>query len=134
MRGLAAALLVALFLAAPAAAQRAPSDYRQTDAVLAHYPALKEVPLQSPAFVAATPSLTSQDDLAAFVTGLAGNSRHLRLASLGHSQQGRDLPLLYFTQEGLDDPVAISRLDRPVIWLIGQQHGNEPAGGEAMLA
>ena len=134
MRGLAAALLLAFFLAAPAVAQRAPSDYRQTDAVLAHYPALKEVPLQSPAFAAATPSLTSQDDLAAFVTGLAGNSRHLRLASLGHSQQGRDLPLLYVTQEGLDDPVAIARLDRPVIWLIGQQHGNEPAGGEAMLA
>ncbi|HEY4890999.1 MAG TPA: M14 family zinc carboxypeptidase, partial [Reyranella sp.] len=134
MRGLAAALLLAFFLAAPALAQRAPSDYRQTDAVLAHYPALKEVPLQSPAFAAATPSLTSQDDLAAFVTGLAGKSRHLRLASLGHSQQGRDLPLLYVTQEGLDDPVAIARLDRPVIWLIGQQHGNEPAGGEAMLA
>ena len=134
MRRLAAALLVALFVAAPAVAQRAPSDYRQTDAVLAHYPALKEVPLQSPAFVAATPSLTSQDDLAAFVTGLARSSRHLRLASLGHSQQGRDLPLLYFTQEGLDDPAAIARLGRPVIWLIGQQHGNEPAGGEAMLA
>src|SRR5882757_10415267 len=134
VRALTAALLLALLLAAPAAAQRAPSDYRQTDAVLVHYPALKEVPLQSPAFVAATPSLTSQDDLAAFVTGLAANSRHLRLASLGHSQQGRDLPLLYFTQEGLDDPAAIGRLDRPVIWLIGQQHGNEPAGGEAMLA
>jgi hypothetical protein len=134
VRALTAALLLALFLAAPAVAQRAPSDYRQTDAVLAHYPALKEVPLQSPAFAAATPSLTSQDDLAAFVTGLAGKSRHLRLASLGHSQQGRDLPLLYVTQEGLDDPVAIARLDRPVIWLIGQQHGNEPAGGEAMLA
>src|SRR5882757_2159132 len=134
VRALTAALLLALLLAAPAAAQRAPSDYRQTDAVLVHYPALKEVPLQSPAFVAATPSLTSQDDLAAFVTGLAANSRHLRLASLGQSQQGRDLPLLYFTQEGLDDPAAISRRDRPVIWLIGQQHGNEPAGGEAMLA
>ena len=74
MRGLAAALLLAFFLAAPALAQRAPSDYRQTDAVLAHYPALKEVPLQSPAFAAATPSLTSQNDLPAFVTGLAGNS------------------------------------------------------------
>ena len=134
VRALTAALLLALLLAAPAAAQRAPSDYRQTDAVLVHYPDLREVPLQSPAFAAATPSLTSQDDLAAFVAGLAGNSRHVRLASLGHSQQGRDLPLLYFTQEGLDDPVAISRLDRPVIWLIGQQHGNEPAGGEAMLA
>jgi zinc carboxypeptidase len=134
MRALIAALLVALLLSAPAAAQRAPSDYRQTDAVLVHYPPLKEVPLQSPAFVAATPSLTSQDDLSAFLAGLAGTSRHLRLASLGRSQQGRDLPLLYLTQEGLDDPLAIARLERPVIWLIGQQHGNEPAGGEAMLA
>ena len=71
MRALAAALLLALVLAAPATAQRAPSDYRQTDAVLAHYPALKEVHLQSPAFVTATPSLTSQDDLATFLIGLA---------------------------------------------------------------
>jgi hypothetical protein len=134
MRALTAALLLALLLVAPAAAQRAPSDYRQTDAVLVHYPPLKEVPLQSPAFVAETPSLTSQDDLAAFVAGLAAKSRHVRLASLGRSQQGRDLPLLYFTQEGLDDPLAIARLGRPVIWLLGQQHGNEPAGGEAMLA
>ena len=60
--------------------------------------------------------------------------RRLRLSSLGRSQQGRDLPLIYLTREGLDDPLAIARLDRPVIWLIGQQHGNEPAGGEAMLA
>src|SRR5213079_66616 len=36
--------------------------------------------------------------------------------------------------EGLADPAAIRRLGRPVIWLIAQQHGNEPAGGEAMLA
>jgi hypothetical protein len=128
-------LSVSLLLAAGfAAAQRAPSDYRQTDAVLAHYPALAEISLQSPAFAGASPSLTDQDALMAFVSTLAAGSRHVRLASLGRSQQGRDLPLLYITQEGLDDPAAIARLGRPVIWLIGQQHGNEPAGGEAMLA
>ena len=96
--------------------------------------ALEQAVLDSPAFAAATPSLTSDEALVGFLTTLAGASRCLRLSSLGQSQQGRDLPLIYLTREGLDDPLAIARLDRPVIWLIGQQHGNEPAGGEAMLA
>jgi hypothetical protein len=134
MRTFTATLSIALLFAGVVAAQRAPSDYRETDAVLAHYPALPEVSLQSPAFGSATASLTSQDDLMAFVSKLASGSRHVRLARLGQSQQGRELPVLYITQEGLDDPAAIARLGRPVVWLIGQQHGNEPAGGEAMLA
>jgi hypothetical protein len=135
---LAAAFLLALFLAAPLSAQdaraRAPSDYRQTDAVLTHYPPLGHVKLASPAFSKPEPSLTSQDEMAGFLATLARESRHVRVKSLGRSMQGRDMPLLYVTQEGLDDPAAIGRLGRPVIWLIGQQHGNEPAGGEAMLA
>src|SRR5258707_7262018 len=134
-----AASLLALVLAAPLAAQpdtrpRAPSDYRQTDAVLTHYPALGHVRLASPAFDKPEPSLTSQDEMTTFLATLARDSRHVRLTSLGRSTQGRDIPLLYVTREGLDDPAAIGRLGRPVIWLIGQQHGNEPAGGEAMLA
>src|SRR5258707_8642229 len=134
-----AASLLALVLAAPLAAQpdtrpRAPSDYRQTDAVLTHYPALGHVRLASPAFDKPEPSLTSQDEMTTFLATLARDSRHVRLTSLGRSTQGRDIPLLYVTREGLDDPAAIARLGRPVIWLIGQQHGNEPAGGEAMLA
>ena len=96
--------------------------------------ALEQAVLDSPAFATATPSLTSHDVLVGFLTTLAGASRRLRLSSLGQSQQGRDLPLIYLTREGLDDPLAIARLGRPVIWLIAQQHGNEPAGGEAMLA
>ena len=96
--------------------------------------ALEQAVLDSPAFAAETPSLTSDEALVGFLTTLAGASRCLRLSSLGQSQQGRDLPLIYLTREGLDDPLAIARLGRPVIWLIGQQHGNEPAGGEAMLA
>jgi hypothetical protein len=133
------AAFLALVLAAPLSAQpdakpRAPSDYRQTDAVLTHYPALGHVQLASPAFGKPEPSLTSQDEMATFLATLARESRHVRLKSLGRSTLSRDIPLIYATKEGLDDPVAIGRLGRPVIWLIGQQHGNEPAGGEAMLA
>jgi hypothetical protein len=41
---------------------------------------------------------------------------------------------LVFTREGLSNPETVTALNRPIVWLIGVQHGNEPAGGEAMLA
>jgi hypothetical protein len=44
------------------------------------------------------------------------------------------MPYVLFTREGLSDLGRIRALDRPVVWLMGHQHGNEPAGGEAMLA
>lgn len=121
-------------LAQSAPASRAPSDYRQSDAVLAHYPAVSGVTLDSPAFRTPQPSLTDQDAMIAFLRGLAGQTDRARLGSLGQSPQGREIPVVYLTAEGLAEPAAIRRLGRPVVWMIGQQHGNEPAGGEAMLA
>src|SRR5437660_5545965 len=81
---------LALVLAAPLSAQpdtrpRAPSDYRQTDAVLTHYPALGHVKLASPAFARPEPSLTSQDEMATFLATLSSDSRHVRLERLGQS-------------------------------------------------
>lgn len=129
--------LALCFVTTVAAAQErpaAPSDYRQTAAVLSHYPAVPDMHLDSPAFRSAEPALTGQQAMVDFLAALAGGSRHARVASIGRSTQGRDIPLVYLTAEGLSDPAAIRGLGRPVIWLIGQQHGNEPAGGEAMLA
>jgi Zinc carboxypeptidase len=125
------AFLLALLLPALAAAQ--PLPYRQTAAVLSHYPDVAAMHLDSPAFRTPEPSLTSQEALLDFLGALARESGKAQLGSLGKSTQGRDIPVLYLTAEGLSDPAAIRRLGRPVIWLIGQQHGNEPAGGEAML-
>jgi hypothetical protein len=125
-------LLLALLLPALALAQ--PTQYRQTAAVLSHYPPIANMQLDSPAFHTPEPSLTSQDAMLAFLGALARESGRARLGSLGRSTEGRDIPVLYLSAEGLADPAAIRRLARPVIWLIAQQHGNEPAGGEAMLA
>jgi hypothetical protein len=95
--------------------------------------AFAHVPLISPGFVNGAPSFTTHEAMADFLAGLARESSHVRLSSLGRSQLGRDIPVLYFTREGLADPEAIAALGRPVIWLMAQQHGNEHAGGEAML-
>jgi len=128
-------LLPVLAAAQPAERPRTTPDYRQTAAVLAHYPAVPDIVLDSPGFRhPQQPTLTSQEAMLDFLSGLARESRRMVLGSVGRSAEGRDIPLLYFTAEGLADPAAIRRLGRPIIWLIGQQHGNEPAGGEAMLA
>lgn len=127
-----AAFLLVLLLPALAAAQT--TEYRQTAPVLSHYPPVADISLDSPAFRAPQPSLTSHDAMLAFLGGLARESGKAHLGSLGRSTEGRDIPVFYLTAEGLADPAALRRLGRPVIWLIGQQHGNEPAGGEAMLA
>jgi hypothetical protein len=81
--------------------------------------------MDSPAFRASKPSLTSHEAMLDFLASLALRSDRMQLGSVGRSTQGRDIPLLRF---------GSCRPDRPVIWLIAQQHGNEPAGGEAMLA
>ena len=128
------ALLLGLLLLLPCGADAQPTPHRQTAAVLAHYPDVPGMKLDSPAFRTPEPSLTSQETLRDFLAGLARESGKAKVASLGTSTQGRDIPVVYLTAEGLGDPVAIRALGRPVIWLIGQQHGNEPAGGEAMLA
>jgi len=129
--------LVLCLVASVAVAQDRPaalSDYRQTPAVLSHYPPVADMPLDSPAFRTAEPALTGQQAMVDFLAALARESPRARVASIGRSTEGRDIPVVYLTAEGLDDPIAIRKTGRPVIWLIGQQHGNEPAGGEAMLA
>src|SRR5579883_3368895 len=128
------AALLMPYLALAQLVLRVPEGYHQTAAVLAHYRPVAGVALASPAFRKSTPSLTDQDEMMAFIEGLARVSTRVQVGSLGTSTQGRNIPLLYLTAEGLADPAAIKHLGRPVVWLIGQQHGNEPAGGEAMLA
>src|SRR3954470_5810753 len=131
MRWLAFLLALVLF---PAAVDAQPRPYRQTAAVLSHYPDVAGMKLDSPAFHTAEPSLTRQEAMLDFLAALARESGQARLASIGRSTQDRDIPVDYFTAKGRSAPAAIRKLGRPVIWLIGQQHGNEPAGGEAMLA
>lgn len=128
--------LMALLGAAPALAQEEGkvADYKQSEAVLARYKPVP-IPLATPSLTRGTPGLTTQAELDAFVADLAAKAPgQVVLGSLGKSQQGRDLPYLIFSKEGAGNAAALRALGRPIVWFVGQQHGNEPAGGEAMLA
>jgi Zinc carboxypeptidase len=107
--------------------------YRQSPEVLARYPDV-DLRLDTPALAQGRTTLTTQSELESFLIKLVRPDRPIILQTLTTTQQGRSLPILYLTKDRLIDPAAIRASGRPVVWLIGQQHGNEPAGGEAMLA
>ena len=133
----AAALLVLGFCAAfPGAASaqcaRAP-EYTQSDAVKRRYPD-PPVEFGTPAFAPGRTGYTSHDELIDYVEALAARVDNMRVRTAGYSQEGRALPVLVLTNSGRFLPADLQRLDRPIVTLVGQLHGNEPAGGEAMLA
>jgi Zinc carboxypeptidase len=68
------------------------------------------------------------------VQSLARRSRDLRVRILGRSQEGRDIPLLVFARPAAADGAEVLKNGKPTVLIIGLQHGNEPAGGEAALA
>ena len=128
-------VMVALMALTPvyAAAQDRPPLVRreQTPQVLARYPdvALK---LETPALQPGRKTYTTQAELETYIDKLP-TGRIAKLV-LGTTPGGRAVPALLFSREGAKTPAEVAALGRPVVWLIGQQHGNEPAGSEAMLA
>lgn len=52
---------------------------------------------------------------------------------IGRSQRGESLEALVLTRAAGTSPSALLATGRPTVLLVGQQHGNEPAGSEALL-
>lgn len=107
--------------------------YRQSADVLARYPDIA-IRLDTPALAPGRTTPTSQEELETFILKLSRPNAPVVVQTLTTTPQGRALPILTFTRERLTEPSAIRAAGRPIVWLIGQQHGNEPAGAEAMLA
>jgi len=130
----AALFAIALATAVDAAALYDPTkEYIETSAVAARY-ADPNVDIATPAFRAGRADFTSQEEMEEYASALARRSPDLRLKVVGRSQEHRDILLLIFAR-----PAAVSGQDvlkngKPTVLIIGQQHGNEPAGGEAALA
>jgi hypothetical protein len=127
--------LCALFVAsAPAGAEFDPAkEYVEAAPVASRYPD-PAVVIATPAFAPGKPDFTSQQELEAFVHALSQRTPALRVRLIGHSQEGRAIPLLVFARPAAGSGADTRNNGKPTVLIIGQQHGNEPAGGEAALA
>ena len=122
------AALAVLLCGAAQAAYEPKSAYVETAAVAARYPD-PAASYTTPAFATGKQDFTSQSELMAFLEDLSRSATTMHLDASARSQQDRVLPVLFFSL----DRGAIGNGQKPVILIIGQQHGNEPAGGEASL-
>ena len=106
------------------------------DAVAARFP--------NPSVVYSTPGLgadrrafTTNAELGQWLRGLSdglprGGTR-AQLLQIGTSQRGEPIQGLLLTRAPGTDPASLDKSGRPTVVLIGQQHGDEPAGSEALL-
>jgi hypothetical protein len=82
----------------------------------------------TPGLAAGRQDFTSHAEVFTLIDALARRSPRLGLETIGHSQEGRAVVLLVLSGRRGFDP------ELPTVMVLGQQHGNEPAGGEAALA
>lgn len=129
---LALSFLVFVVLLATATAQFDPAKVpAQAPAVAALYPEPR-VTYTTPSFAPGRADFTSHAELMAFLAKATDGIAHAQSRIMGTSQDGRAIAAVIFARGSLDI-AALRRNGRPTVLIIGQQHGNEPAGGEAAL-
>jgi hypothetical protein len=134
---------VALSELAPAAALPPAPDAAiatESAAVAAHFP---DPPVRylTPAFEPGRSGYTSNAELRSLLRALVrdgqggANPTTVRLLQLGSSQTGVPLEALHFSRDpgALAGSGVTASPSRPVVLLVGQQHGDEPAGSEALI-
>ncbi|HYW57720.1 MAG TPA: M14 family metallopeptidase [Polaromonas sp.] len=106
-------------------------------AVAARFPA-PSVVYNTPGLQAFRDSFTSNAEIQSWLRDMASSASRtgtLKAAVLpiGQSQLGSPIEALVLTRAASTDAAALIASNRPTVLLIGQQHGDEPAGSEAML-
>ena len=98
-----------------------------------------DVRYRTPAFEPGHDGFTSNAELRALLQGLVSDdtggpgATRVRLKWLGSSQAGVPLEALHFTRSTAAEQLPAVNTARPTVLLIGQQHGDEPAGAEALI-
>lgn len=91
----------------------------------------------TPGLIAQRRAFTTNAELGQWLAQLATTSARkgtqAALLNLGASQRGAPLQALVLTRANGTDPASLDASHRPTVLLIGQQHGDEPAGSEALL-
>ncbi len=83
---------------------------------------------RTPGFKPGRTDFASHAEVLAYLHELSSQHHQLALETAGKSQKGRDIPLVILSS------LRGFQKDKPTVMVLGQQHGNEPAGGEAALA
>jgi len=128
------ALLVFVALQAPPLQAQFHPDriYKQSAEVRQRYPD-PHVVYDTPGLAPGRQDFTSHQEMLAFVEDLKRRTGVVQVRTIGASQEGRTIPALVLSASDAKTPAELRRLGRPVVVMAGLQHGNEPAGGEAML-
>lgn len=121
---------------APAASPAAPASAPESSGVSARFPDPPQRPV-TPGLAEGRTGFTTQAELQALLRALAvepaaGGTR-LRLLSPGISQSGQPIEALLLSRAPDLAAASLRSAGRPTVLLIGQQHGDEPAGAEALL-
>jgi hypothetical protein len=108
------------------------------EAVAARFPEPK-ASYRTPAFQPGRTGFTTNAELAAALRalvrdGTASGGTTVRLAVPGTSQTGQPIEALVFARGSDGSPAALAASAKPLVLMIGQQHGDEPAGAEGLLA
>lgn len=76
---------------------------------------------------------TSHDEMWAFLRALKAETPHMYLGTYGQSWQGRDLAYAVFSRPLVSQPWEARSLDRPVVVLAANVHGDERTFREGLL-
>lgn len=105
-------------------------------AVAARFPA-PSVIYSTPGLQAGRNTYTSTSEMQGWLReqGSAASRAGIKSAvlSIGTSQRGEPIEALLLARAASTDPAAVAANGHPTVMLIGQQHGDEPAGSEALL-
>jgi len=113
------------------------ADAPYSAAVAARFPA-PSVVYSTPGLQEGRSSFTSNAEIQTWLrdlTASAAGAPGLKAAvlNIGSSQRGEALEALVLTRAAGTDAAALLASGRPTVLLLGQQHGDEPAGSEALL-
>jgi len=106
-------------------------------AVAARFPA-PSVVYNTPGLQAGRSSFTSQAEIQAWLREQAASASRTAgvkasVLAIGNSQRGEAIEALVLTLANSPDAATLQASERPTVLLVGQQHGDEPAGSEALL-
>lgn len=73
------------------------------------------------------------EDVMRVVDYARDNATNLHYEVFGQSEQGKELPLLVFSDEPVASPAAARQLGRPMVFIVGDIHSGEVEGKEALL-